>query len=272
MPWGVPQELAESLRPLLAVSPGAVICGVTAARLWGLALPARLLDDPRLHLATVGTNNPVRRFGVCGHRLKLTPEEVRWRDGLPVTAPERTWLDLAPKLTEDELIALGDELVCEHRRSFGPVRQALASADRLKAVVGAHPGNRGVLRARAALELIRVGADSPPETHLRLALIRAGLPEPELNAVIRDARGAECAWPDLAYSRYRISVQYDGAHHRTAAQQASDAERDYATARAGWESILVTKHLLGDYFPGSEGFAPAVARIREALIRRGWHR
>ena len=48
---------------------------------------------------------------------------------------------------------------------------------------------RGVKIARLALDLIRVGSDSAPETMMRLALVQAGLPEPALNVVLRNGLG-----------------------------------------------------------------------------------
>jgi hypothetical protein len=88
------------------------------------------------------------------------------------------WLDLASILSVDELVAAGDSIVVEHGDEFPVPRQPLSSISDLQAMVGRHAGMRGVKKARLALELIRVGADSAPETMMRLALLRAGLPEP----------------------------------------------------------------------------------------------
>ena len=45
------------------------------------------------------------------------------------------------------------------------------------------------VRRSEALGLIRPGAESRPETLVRLAIIEAGLPEPEVNVDIRDGAG-----------------------------------------------------------------------------------
>ncbi|WP_427135490.1 hypothetical protein [Pseudarthrobacter sp. S9] len=95
-------------------------------------------------------------------------------DGVRVTSPERTWLDLAAALALDDLVAAGDALVSEHGPEVPAPREATSSICALNRIVPDHGGARNIRRAREALGLIRVGADSPPETHLRLALVRPG--------------------------------------------------------------------------------------------------
>ncbi|MCC3295342.1 hypothetical protein MUK71_05350 [Arthrobacter zhangbolii] len=41
------------------------------------------------------------------------------------TAVARTWLDCAGMLTRNEPIVMADQIVSEHRRSFGPPRLVL---------------------------------------------------------------------------------------------------------------------------------------------------
>ena len=69
---------------------------------------------------------------------------------------------------------------------------------------------RGGLLKRALTD-VRAGVRSPRETLLRLTLQRAGLPEPEINWTLRDARGRAVAELDLAYPRWRVAPEYDGA-------------------------------------------------------------
>ncbi|MCU1572920.1 MAG: hypothetical protein JWO93_1002 [Micrococcaceae bacterium] len=266
VPWGVDQPLEDILRPVLLVTPGAVASHATAARLWHISLPAWQQGELRLHITRPGTTTAAVRFGVVGHRLRLTGDEVCLAEGLPCTTPARTWLDLASVLTLDDLVAAGDSIICAHQRSFEPERPPLALPTALARTVAAHRGARGVATAREALQLLRVGSDSPPETLLRLELVRARLPEPELNVVIRDSLGKDVAWPDLAYRKYRIAIQYDGAHHLSPDQQESDARRDRGTMLAGWISITVTSALLEDV-----GYSGVVSMIRGALLSRGWN-
>ena len=79
------------------------------------------------------------------------------------------------------------------RTTTAALRSALLRAGRFK----------GVRTARAALELVRVGADSPQETALRLALLHAGLPEPELQLVLHPGR-ARSPDADLGWRQWRL--------------------------------------------------------------------
>lgn len=132
-------------------------------------------------------------------------------------------------------------------------------------MVARHPGSRGVRKARTAVELLRVGADSPPETRLRLALIRACLPEPVLNHVVWGDVGAPVLWPDAAYPQRRIALQYEGAHHNGEEQYLRDIRRADTAACSGWVELRLSRLDMA-------GENPAVVRkVRAALQSRGRH-
>lgn len=265
VPWGAAQELSHTARLLTSISPGTVCCGPTAAILWRCPLPFDLEREPLVHLLRWdGGNRPVRK-GVAGRRVALGAADRQAIDGVPVTSPARTWLDLAALLPLDDLVAAADHFVCSQSRSFGHNRAALCSLEDLRSQVERNPGIRGRRNARLALELARVGADSVPETKLRLAVGRQGLPEPELRFVVQDSSGWELAWPDLAFPRYKVAVNYDGGHHLTAEQKESDIRRDESIAAIGWTSVTITaRHVKACGFDG------VVHRVRGALARAGW--
>lgn len=260
VPWGIEQEFHRIVAPVVSLGSQTVACFGTAARLWGLPIPAWMQSEQTLHIANANSNTQPVRFGVTGHRLKLLAIEVAEVRGVPVTSAARTWLDLSATLSLDELIAVGDAIVCRHKRSFGPEKRANAELGELGETIQRHGRSRGILKARQALELIRVGADSAPETFLRLAALRLGMPEPELNVVIRDSFGNEVAWPDLAYRESKIALQYDGRHHLDAKQQESDARRDNATAAAGWIPFRVNRTMVRQL--GYAGLMRQVQRLR----------
>ena len=58
------------------------------------------------------------------------------------------------------------------------------------------------------------GSASPGETRLRLALVRAGLPEPELNVRLYGVDGRYLGKPDIVYRRQRVVFEYEGDGHR----------------------------------------------------------
>lgn len=201
----------------------------------------------------------------CGFpRLTLHPRDVRELDGVPVTSPARTWLDLASVLELEDLVAAADYFICSQSRSFGP-KKALCSPGDLVEQVQSTPGARGIRKARQALELCRVGADSAPETRLRLAIGRLGLPEPTLSYVVVDPSGCELAWPDAAYPDFKVAVNYDGRHHLEERQRESDIRRDESIAAIGWASVTVTAGHVRQ-----RGFDGCASRVLDALVRAGW--
>lgn len=172
-----------------------ILTSLSAARLWGAPLPANHSGDWRIHLARRRGFSFPRRVNVVGHLLTFLPGEVVEYDGVRLTSPARTWLDLAGLLTVEELGAVGDCLVCFHGPEFPLPKQAMCGIDELRDIIGRHRGMRGVRTAREAVELVRVGSDSATETRMRLALVDAGLPEPVLNHVLLDGRGCPLLWP-----------------------------------------------------------------------------
>ncbi len=258
---------AAALRAYTDLDDEATLSLGSAARLWNAPLPGWLEEDWRIHLARRRGLSTPRRVNIVGHQLALLPDEVVELDGVRLTSPARTWLDLASVLSIDDLVIAGDSMVCEHGPEFPVPREALCSIEDLRRMLERHRGSRGVRKARAAVELIRVGADSPPETRLRLALVRAGLPEPVLNHVIWSedpwgGPGSPVLWPDAAYPQWRIALQYEGAHHNGEDQYLRDIRRADTTARSGWLEVRVSRWDLAGERPA------AVRKVRAVLEGR----
>lgn len=209
---------------LLLLPPDAVVSHTTAMRLHGF-------DPPGRHGLQFSTNSRLRCRvpGVVLHRRKgrLSPVDVM---GFRVTAPERTFVDVAVRQSMPVLVALGDHLV--HR--------GLTRLEELVWYAEAHHTD-GVRRARRLVKLVREGAESPRETWLRLMLVFARLPEPEVNVDIRDDRGRFLARGDLVYRAWKVVVEYDGRHHALdAATWQRDLRRREQLEAAGWVVIVVT--------------------------------
>lgn len=241
-------DTAGRCRELLPAIPAAAIFShVTAARLHGLPVPFRHEVGP-LHLAVPRPMRAPRRRGLIAHQLDVVDQH--WLGGLPVPDPVEAWVQLGALLAIDDLVVAGDALV---RR-----KGTLADVADLAAAVEAAAGRPGIRRLRLALGQIRPRTDSPMETVLRLAIAKAGLPEPRVNHVIHAA--ARSYHADLAYPEARLVIEYDGDHHRTdAAQFRSDMDRVWEIEDAGWRVLRLNhSHLAAD---GSH----AVDRIRAAL-------
>lgn len=265
MPWAAEQSLLHTCRVLTGICPSTACCFGTAGLLLRCPLPWNVQNDLRVHLARVdGGTRPVRK-GVAGHRLELRATDVTVLDGVPLTSPARTWLDLASVLDVEDLVVAADFFICSQSRSFGRNRLALCSLADLRSQVEGNRGARGLRRAKSALELARVGADSAPETKLRLAIGRLGLPEPALGYVITDSTDWELAWPDLAFPEFKVAVNYDGRHHFEPRQRELDIRRDESVAAIGWTSVTVTAAQVKAW-----GFDGCAHRVLDALVRMGW--
>jgi len=258
--------LGVRVRPFIDVNERCAASHLTAAALH--SLPQRrqneAFDD--YHLIRPEGAAYLDRPHVIVHRMKLYEDEVTTIDGLPVTTPERTWLDMAELLSVDEIVAMGDACVRAPRLEFEGRNMPLCSTWDLQRTIDKHRGKRGLRKAKEALELIRVGSDSPQETLLRLAIVRAGLPEPELNVPIIADDGSRHHEPDLSYRRYRIGIEYEGEHHGDESQIARDIDRSERYAALGWTEVRISKrHMVNDA-------KPAAAKVLVALAQAGWRR
>lgn len=255
-------ELEAAARALSAATPGAWISHVTAARLRCQLLPPWLADSTELHLSKPRALPSVRRKGILGHTVLARGDEIESVDGIRVSTRSRTWLDMARRLSVSELVCMGDQLIRVPRVDFEGRTHPYDTLEGLRSLVGRHPNLQGVVRARQALDLMRVGADSAPESLLRLAMADAGLPEPDLQLTLRSG-DALSPTADLGYRHRRVAIQYDGEHHLLDAQALSDRRRDKAFEAAGYTVLVLRKDDLAD------GFQLAVGRIKR-ILRTAW--
>lgn len=241
-------NLALWCRAALLVSPpDAVLSHLTALRVYGLAI-----GDPwPLHVST-RTATHTRHQGIRPHQRKRRIEAVRV-DGLPVTSPERTLVDIATKVGLVQLVQACDWMI----------QRGCTTVDRLGAyAVASHLD--GVRRVRRVLGYVREGAESPMETLVRLMLVFARLPEPRCNVDILDPLGRFVARGDLTYPEYLVLVEYDGWHHeRDARQRQHDLIRRERLEAAGWRVIVITAADLHDK-------RATVQRVHRALVDRGY--
>ena len=254
--------LPQRARIHLDVTPEAWVSHRSAAAIQGLWIPRWLDDHELLHLSKPAHRPRVRRQGVVGHRVRIRPGEIHDLDGLLITSPGRTWLDLGAELTPATLVALGDQLIRRPRPEFEGGRvEPFETFQSLAEMLAAHPKMKGVGRCREALADMRIGSDSPAETALRLALMAHGFPEPVLQYRLNpDDPLSPTA--DQAYVKPRIALQYDGEHHQDPEQQLRDRRRDSAFAREDWAVVIATAEDLRD------DFARVRRELRMLLVKR----
>lgn len=234
----------------------------TAAALLGLW--EERLRAPH-HLTVPRDGGRVRRPGlIVPHRADISGEFITEVAGIPVTTPAWTWADRAASQSLVEAVVSADALLRSPRIAFEGPGVAVAASEDLLAAVQAKAGSRGIRRVRRAAGLARPGADSPQETRLRVAIMLAGLPEPEVNEWVVDAQGRRLFQPDLLFREQRVAVQYEGIHHSAPRQVERDVHRAELAADHGWIEVRITRRHTVD------GWAPAIARIVDALRRQGW--
>lgn len=184
--------------------------------------------------------------------------------GIRLTTPARIWADVAVGLTVDELVMLADALIRSPRLALEGTDRPFTTPDLLAEAVAARGRGRGTATARRALRLARVGADSPQETQLRLALQRAGLPEMEVNAPILDDAGRVVHEPDLLVRRWKVSIEYEGEHHSDPRQVQVDVARAERVEELAWAQARITsRHTVDEW-------APAVQKVERVLRGQGW--
>lgn len=252
-----PGDLLERCRAYATrLAPGQFFAHRTALRLVGASLPGESADEP-LHLAVLDPRTPPRARGVHGHRVSQVG--VGFVHGLPVLDPADAWCHAAATLGRRDAVAVGDSLVS--RRRSTPRIPPACTLDELAAAAARHAGKRGAQTVQWALPRVREGVDSRPETHMRLLLVAARLPEPSLGVEIVDAEGV--MHPDLAYPDARVAFEYEGDVHRIdRATWMRDISRRERMEAAGWRVIRVTA---ADVYAHPELF---VARVRRILASR----
>lgn len=173
-------------------------------------------------------------------------------DGVRLTSPARTFIDLAAMLSLPDLVAVGD----------AAVRGYDVPIDEFVMVLNRRLRYRGKVLARRAVPLLDGRAESPPESRLRVHLVEDGLPTPEVNAVITDEDGQFLARCDLVYRRWGVVVEYDGEVHASRRVRHSDAARRTLLREHGWHVVEIVADDLR--FPER-----AVGKVRRALSLAG---
>jgi hypothetical protein len=103
------------------------------------------------------------------------------------------------------------------------------------------------------------------ESRLRMLIVLAGLPEPEVNHIVRDSDGTWLRRYDLWYADARVVVEYDGRQHAEDTDQwASDLERREEIDDQGIRILVVTA--AGIYREPLR----TLQRVRRQLLRRGY--
>ena len=253
--------VSRAFRPLMRPNDG--ISHSSAALLFGAPLPEPLASVFPLHVTSVGTRAH-RGPNLVGHEWdrSLRLEVLR---GIPVVAAADMWCQLSTMLSREDLVAVGDFLVSgvplpgQSARSY-----PCCTIAELRLAVRRHGRRPGARKLAWAVERVREGVDSRPETLLRLMLVAAGLPEPLVNDPVVVA-GGKTYLPDLKHKIWRTLYEYEGVLHlRTPGQWRLDTRRYQLFEDAGWKVVRVNAdHVFADPM----GFIAFVYGILERRAR-----
>jgi very-short-patch-repair endonuclease len=179
---------------------------------------------------TVLGHNPGRRSGIGVHRVKqLKRSEVGFLDGLPLTSPARTVLDLAATRPRTEVEYALQELIFLRK---------LADRD-LRRILAVRPRHRGARVLRDILELEGPSGSGYTRSEAERAFQRL-IRDAELQRPIKNRRiegfDIDTVWPDR-----RLIVEIDGGIHDNALARRRDRDRDGRLEAAGWRVIRFTR-------------------------------
>jgi very-short-patch-repair endonuclease len=238
---------------VLCSGPDAALSHESAAQLWAMRSvgPDRPTAALGAALYPIDVSIPAcayrRPRAIRVHRRSRLAEDLTRRDGIPVTSPARTLIDLAPTLGSRQLEAAVN----------AADRLDLIDPEQLRDALEDRGGMIGVSALRRLLDgrTFRL-TDSELERRFLRLVRAAGLPEPRTGRRLNGYR-VDFHWPELG-----LVVETDGLrYHRTPAQQARDRERDQAHAAAGLTPLRFTHGQVARE-PGR------VVAILEAVTRR----
>jgi hypothetical protein len=210
----------------------AAILGHFAGAAWHEMLP---WEDRAVDVILTRGGGGRGQRGIRLHWNRVDQRDVWRRDGVRVTSPARTVLDLAAVLEPWPL-----------RRM---VRQALGdrklSLSQLAAVVDRAPRHRGAPAVRALIAdgFVATRSDLEDLGHDAVRSWKLPAPEPEVNPrLVLDGRPVE---PDLLWRDARVVVELDSrTWHDDPLAREDDADRQALLEAHGYRVLRITHHQL----------------------------
>jgi very-short-patch-repair endonuclease len=209
---------------VLACGKGALLSHSSAAALWEIGSERRGIVD-----VSVTRRAELKRRGLrVRGRPSLRAESVTSRDGIPITTPVQTLIDLST-----ELAPIGVERAVNEAD-----KRDLIDPETLRAELNRYSGEPGIKPLRAILDkrTFRL-SDSDLEILFRRIAMEAGLLSPLTKAPLNGFE-VDFFFPDLG-----LVVETDGLrYHRTPSTQTRDARRDRAHTLAGLTPLRFTHY------------------------------
>ncbi|MCP4964652.1 MAG: DUF559 domain-containing protein [bacterium] len=209
----------------------AAVSHQTAAELWGLT------DRGIRSIEVVTTRwDRVKRIGVTVHEsLDLMLEDIVHHDGLAVTSPARTVVDLGA--SNKWIVEAAFERGIRHGLF------TLAEVEQLLMRV-ARRGRRGVGVIRPVIEKRRrwdTSTESALEDDFRNLLDDEGIRPPQPQYVVKEADGRFVCRADFAYPLERLLIELDSeAHHLDRMTFRRDRSKQNRAVVLGWTVLRYT--------------------------------
>jgi len=233
---------------VLAAGPEAALSHRSAGVLWGILAT----EDAVIDLST-RSHRTVRRPGLrVRSRPSLPQRAIVHRNGIPVTDPALTMIDLATELDPLDLERAVNDA---DKRDVMPVGMLRSELDDYTGVPGVRPLRQLIDKLTFRL------SDSELEVRFRPISDAAGLPAPVSKQRVNGFE-VDFYWPELG-----LIVETDGARfHRTPSAQTRDARRDRAHVLAGMSPLRFTHHEVR-YEPATvrRALIDAVAMLQQRL-------
>lgn len=236
-----------------AAPPHHVVTDRTAAWLHGVDVHVYGEHDgvPVVETCALRGHEPTTLSGTDGRTRDLLPRDVTEINGVRVTTPLRTALDLGCCLRRREAFAA----ICALARRHHVTRRDLVRE------LPRYRRRRGVVQLRELVGLVDPRIESQREAWCFLAIADNHLPLPEPQVWV-EVDGVPTYRLDLAYRRRRVCVEYDGHEaHSSDEQRAHDSARRGWLRDHGWTVIVVRE---GDF--SDDGLQRWLDELRAALV------
>lgn len=181
------------------LAPGAVVSHLSAAVLHGLPLwgvPLRTV-----HITRNGQSGGRRSSHVHLHAAPIDVDETATIDGVRVTSPARTVVDVARTAPFETAVTVADAALFAELVTRAEIEDAMARAGR----------RCGAPAARRVVAFADGLADGPGESRSRVRIHAMGLPRPVLQHVLNDRDGRFVAQVDFWWADAGVVGEFDGA-------------------------------------------------------------
>ncbi|WP_018601780.1 hypothetical protein [Mycobacterium sp. 155] len=226
----------------LFAGPDAVLCGVSAAAVYG----TKWLDaNAPAEIVRANRHAPE---GLRVRSYALAAEDVREFCRMRVTTEARTAFDLGRLLPHTKAVPILDAFL----------NQTKLDSEKVRSLIEANRGIRGVDRLRLSLAQADGGAKSPLQTQTRLLLGWTGIPGLRTQIPFYDLWGMVCTRAALGWPRWKVAVECDEEQDAAWYRPWVHSQTAELESR-GWSVLWVTARM---------AFGPnnIVERVRQKLL------